>query len=169
MAKATTKMPISPDLYRQTLEQLNLQSICLNDLKASCDREVLKRGQVAIDISYNASDQHADTNYYVLITCTLKGMQEKMSVLSIEATFRVIFNTEAMIPEGFFEVYQQVNLRMTILPYLRELVASITSRMDLPVLTLPYYIPASKVKAQEASKLSKDVDAIGTSRRSFRL
>ena len=67
-------------------------------------------------------------------------IRDEESILKIKAKYRLIFSTTPPVPPGFFEVFRELNLRLTTFPYFRELVSAMTGRMQLPILTLPLNI-----------------------------
>lgn len=133
---------ITPEQYQKTLERLDLRSVCLDEIKAYCAREAAEDGQVDLNLSAEAEDVQADGQYLAFITYALRGERDAKMVLEIEAKYRLIFDVLEPVPVGFFEVFQELNLRTTTMPYFRELVASMTGRMEIPTLTLPYEVYA---------------------------
>ncbi len=147
-------MPIAPELYQETLERLELQSVCLDDLQSCCDREAAQDGQVEIKLAVNSEARQTKTNYFAFITYSLRGERDREMLLEIKAKYRLVFDTSEPIPDGFFEAFRDLNLRITTMPYFRELVASMTGRMNIPTLTLPYAIyaaPAETFSEENAS------------------
>lgn len=158
--KQNQKTPIAAELYHQTLEQLELQTVCLDEIKACCDREAAQEGQVEISLSVDTEARQTASQYFVFITYRLRGERGKDMLLEVDAKYRLIFDTEVQVPEGFFEVFRDQNLRITTMPYFRELVASLTGRMDIPTLTLPYAIyAASSTEIEEQEKNSPTTDS----------
>ena len=136
-AQATEAEPISPALYQQTLERLTLQTICLDCVKASCEREHFDGQETSLALTTTAEDRQDGERYSMFMTYLLRGRQDKEFTLEVEATYRLVFRAPAPIPPGFFEVFRELNLRMIKMPYFRELLASTTGRMELPTLTSP--------------------------------
>ena len=139
MSKSSSdpELPIAPALYQETLERLDLQSIRLDCIEASCDRESFDQGGMSLNLATQAEDSQDAGHYSIFITYTLEGRREEQVCLSIKTTYRLVFRTTDPVPTGFFEVFQELNLRMLTLPYFREFIASLTSRMELPTLTIP--------------------------------
>lgn len=152
MAQATQEGQISPELYQTTLERLHLQAVSLEEVRACCDPEVAQDGQVEIDLTTESTSRQSETEFLVFITYHLRGIREQESLLEIDAKYRLIFNTAAPVPKGFFEVFQDLNLGLTTMPYFRELVTSITGRMGIPTLTLPYQIHVAPQQEVEGQK-----------------
>ncbi len=151
MNQNNQKMPIAPQLYQEMLEQLELQSVCLDELQSCCDREAAQDGQVEIKLAINSEARQTEANYFAFITYSLRGERDKEMLLEIKAKYRLVFNASEPVPDGFFDVFRDLNLRITTMPYFRELVASMTGRMNIPTLTLPYDIyvaPAEEAKEQ---------------------
>ena len=145
-------MPIAPDLYQETLERLELQSVSLDDLQSCCDREAAQDGQVEIKLAFSSESRQTETSYFAFITYSLRGERDKEMLLEIKAKYRLVFDTSEPVPDGFFEVFRDLNLRITTMPYFRELVASMTGRMNIPTLTLPYAIYAASTEASSEEK-----------------
>ncbi len=128
---------ISPEEYRRILNGIDLKTILLSEIKASIKHELLSEG-MKIGIKENSQYTYKDdefivTNKYVL---TAKNYDKKI-VLKIEGTFIVVFESKFEINNDFFEIYKEISLPLNVWPFFRELVNSITSRMNIPPLTLP--------------------------------
>lgn len=169
MTDETQELPIDPKLYQQTLETLHLQTVCLEEVHSVCDREALEKGGVTINIGDKAFARQTPTKYYAYIQYHLAGQQEETVTLRLDARYCMIFETETPIPPGFFDVFRVLNLKMTTLPYFRELVASVTGRMELPTLTIPYnlFIPATSGDEQAEVEEDKNVALLDNKGRKF--
>ena len=156
------KSLIDPDLYRQTLERLQLRTICLEEVHSFCDREGLEKGGVTIGVEDDTFARQTPTKFYAYITYQLTGTQADTAALRLDARYCMIFDTDEPVPPGFFEVFRTLNLKMTTLPYFRELVASITGRMELPTLTLPYnlFIADDADEADESALAEEKISAL---------
>jgi len=147
-----TLPPLSPADYQAALEALILNNICIESLSARCDRSKIDQPNININVKTRAMAEQACDRYTVICGYLLEGKSEDAEALSIEVAFRLEFGCTKLIPEGFFEIYKDTSLPVTTLPYLREIVASMTSRMNIPALTLPYTIfpPAIRSPAPPA-------------------
>ena len=65
------------------------------------------------------------------------GTATSKIAIKIDATFTLVFKSEAPINDTIFQEYKRRVLHFTVWPFLRELTHSMTSRMGLPALTLP--------------------------------
>lgn len=135
-------LPITPELYQETLTRLQMLAICVDEASCWCHRAGFDAGDTDLVLDAVAEDSQSEHEYNMFVTYSLEGKREGASILKIKAKYRLIFSETAPIPPGFFEVFQELNLRMTTLPYFRELVSNMTGRMQLPVLTLPFNIIA---------------------------
>ena len=164
MIDALRDLPISPDLYRQTLECLDLQMVCLEELHSFCEREVLEQGGISVSVEEETFARQTPNKYLAYIHYHLLGVQAETSALKLDARYCVIFNMNEPVPSGFFEVFRGLNLKMTTLPYFRELVASVTARMELPTLTLPYnlFIPNDRSDLPDSEETSANALAAST-------
>ena len=160
MTDDSLKSLIDPDLYRQTLERLQFRTICLEEVHSFCDRDSLEQGGVTICVEEDTFARQTPTKFYVYITYKLTGTQAGTAALRLDAQYCMIFDTDEPVPSGFFEVFRTLNLKMTTLPYFRELVASITGRMELPTLTLPYNLFIPDDGGEEATLSEDKVSAL---------
>jgi preprotein translocase subunit SecB len=128
---------ISPEEYRKILNGIDLKNILLSDLKATIKHELLSEDMkigIKEDAQYSyEEDELIVKNKYVL---TAKN-KEKKTVLKIEGSFIVIFESQSEIDDNFFNIYKEISLPLNVWPFFRELVNSTTSRMNIPPLTLP--------------------------------
>ena len=128
---------ISPEKYRKILAGIDLKNILLSDLKASVKHSALTEN---IKISIDDEASFENVNDELVITHKFKlraGKSSKKTALKIEATFLLVFETQEEITEEFFNVYKEVSLPLNSWPFFRELVYSLTSRMNISPLTLP--------------------------------
>lgn len=156
-ARPTAEEPISPSLYQQTLEKLTLQAVCLDCVEASCERERFEGNETSLTLATGAEDHQDLDRYSMFITYRLHGRQEGEITLEVQATYRLVFRMPEPVPPGFFDVFRELNLRMITMPYFRELLATMTGRMELPTLTIPLDIFAgsSEDVTEEAPKPQK--------------
>lgn len=169
MAQIDQNLPIEPELYQRTLEQLELQTVCLDEVKACCAREVTQDGQVDINLSAETEEHQTDNQYFAFITYRLRGQRGEDMLLEVEAKYRIVFDMAETIPKGFFEVFRELNLRITTMPYFRELVASITGRMEIPTLTLPYVIYAAPEQESQRQKSEETLEKASPRKRKPRV
>lgn len=131
-------LPIDPEIYQKTLAQIRIQQVALDKVTADCKRGAINPADATVEVKASTRSEHEESEFHALITYSLTAIQNTHIVLSIEATFRLTFETDLPVPTGFSEVFETYNLRPSTMPYFRELVASITGRMEIATLTLPY-------------------------------
>ena len=131
---------ILPGQYQKTLESLKLKEVCLEEFHLSFDRDNIEHDGVRINIEHNTYSRQTPEQFFAYITYYLKGIHEEKTVLQIEAKYCIIHEIDEPIEQVFFDVFRSINLKMITFPYFRELVASITSRMEIKTLTLPYNV-----------------------------
>ena len=142
-------LPIDPDLYQETLTKLQMLAICVDEVSCWCHREGFNPGDTDLVLDGVAEDSQNEQEYNMFVTYSLEGKRDEASILKIKAKYRLIYAATDPVPDGFFEVFQELNLRMTTMPYFRELVSSMTGRMQLPILTLPFNIIAPMNEQQQ--------------------
>ena len=142
--------PIDPKQYQEALRGLQIKGVLLDSVEAAIHRDVLKEGDVELELSYETASHEELGSYAALITYRLCGKIENDEFIFVIAKYRVIHSTPGPVPPGFAKVFEEINLRVTTFPYMRELVASLTGRMELPTLNLPYSVLTSQKDAGES-------------------
>ncbi len=129
---------ISPEEYRKILEGLELIDIVLSSIKAEIKHDMLSEG-MKISIKDSAEYELTENDEFVVkdrYVLTAKNTKNK-TALKIEAVYVLVFETKLKITDDFFEIYKETSLPLNVWPFFRELVNSITGRMNIPPLTLP--------------------------------
>lgn len=133
---ATPTLPLDPQLYRETLSQLKLQEISLRELHLVCQNPVV--GELNIHIAANAEATHQNGELRFHSRHKITARNKEHELFAVEVLFVVVLNAPDQLPDEFVDIYVANNLGLTVFPYVREAVSSMTSRMGLPPLTLPY-------------------------------
>jgi preprotein translocase subunit SecB len=129
-------------------EQVELKEVKL--ITTECNQlPLLEQGEKLFDVDRKVEiETNKETNtILVFSTFNLKGYSEKnkleseKSFLNIRATFLLIYQAKDIgsFDDKAFEIFGQSNGIYNAWPYWREFVQNITSRMGLPVLTIPVF------------------------------
>lgn len=134
---------LSPKEYRARLEKIDIQSIYLVECSLKLKKEKLSKAlEVDVDTvksSYNQTDENIIEIMSSYKVIAYAGKKTNYAVM-IKATFILsILAPDGNFDDDFFEIFKEVNLPLNVWPYLREFVQSMTYRMNLPPLTLPFY------------------------------
>jgi preprotein translocase subunit SecB len=135
------KFKISPEDYNKILTGVDLKSISLQESTASINRNNTIPPELKIEISDESSFEFSkDNNVNVLHSYKLSTQKEgkKTQYIQIHASFLVQLTSEHEFTSEFFEIYKQVSLPLNTWPYFREYVNSITARMNILPITLPF-------------------------------
>lgn len=153
-----TKPPLDPAIYRETLAQLKLHRISLQELHVQCQNPV--QGEININIAGTADAIHESNELRMTSVHKITARNSTDDLFFINVTFVVSMGAPDELPEDFVDIYIANNLGLTVFPYVREIVSSMVSRMGLPPLTLPYiqsrYTPTSKPKRRTRKKKPAD-------------
>lgn len=134
------KPRISPDEYREILKNVELEDISL--IKS----EFIKNDEnfpARIDLNYKhkVTRKILGNRLVVYFNYSLIGKNEIENVegVQIKLTFRLeyLLNNDVEISDSFFDIFQSITISHSIWPYVREYIQNITSRMNIPPLTLP--------------------------------
>jgi len=131
---------LPPEKYRDILDSIHLLEISLIDVSATVSRStLLNKEQPKFRIQDNFMIDHAHDFYRLKgaysVDVPVKGRGK--NPLDIKATYSVRFSGPENIPDEFWIVYKEMVLPIQLWPYFRELVQSMTARMNIPPLTLP--------------------------------
>ncbi len=94
-------------------------------------------GKVTVAIDDNASYKNIENGFSVENSYTLTIKNHRKVALKIEATYLIMYSSKSEISDDFFDIYKKFSLPLNIWPYFRELVNTITSKMNIKPLTLP--------------------------------
>ena len=121
-------------------ESLELRGVFLHECHMQRgDAKHVKPGRVGGDIEITF--QHDDPKtvvYLVSVTTTLFNSDEEL-MAEIKAAFAAVYDSQidaTKIPPPLLETYGHA-ARLQVHPYLREFIASISTRMGLPMFTAP--------------------------------
>jgi preprotein translocase subunit SecB len=142
---------ISPEIYSKYLNNINIYEICLIDVKAEINRDLIQ-DETSISISFNdnykINKDRKHVNYDVKFDLIATIADTKQQFLSISAKYNISFITKGKIPSEFWSVYENISLPNQVWVYFRELIQNFTSRMNIPPLILPLFFPKHKLKSK---------------------
>lgn len=138
----------TPDEYYATLQNLTLRAVLIDRLITECNRTVKISSEINVNININSVLEQEEENgqYSTLIEYEVKAISLESDewFFSLCVRYRVIFDKTCELPNNFFKVFSDMNLRLTTFPYLRELVSSSSLEMGVPLITLPFLLPGLK-------------------------
>ncbi len=118
------------------ISQINSSSILIWE-KVFLENNSDKTSKINITDSYSfrtENDFYLATAKWELKTNFEK---EEDSFLEIKAVYNVILSKSSEVPKEFWSIYKKATLPLLVYPYFREFVQNISSRMNIPPLTLP--------------------------------
>jgi preprotein translocase subunit SecB len=127
---------ITPEHYRQILDGIELLDIALIKLNSSINHDNLS-ASMKVAIKDSATFENDEQGFRVEDKYTLTSKKDNKIGLKIEAVYRIRFQSETDITDDFFDIYKSISLPLNIWPFFRELAHSVTSRMNIPPLSLP--------------------------------
>ncbi len=128
---------MTPQEYRSILDDIELQSLYLKKLDSYILHDQIGEG-MSVVIKDNSTYSNTDEGFIAESRYTLNAKnQQKKIVLKIDCVYAIIFESSKNITDPFFEIYKDMSLPLNVWPFFREMVNSITSRMNIPPLTLP--------------------------------
>jgi len=142
MSTENKKPIISPEEYKKILKGLDLISISLKESKTFINTDINPPLELSIQIKDEASYKIKDDGFVFIFQkykIDARKPESKTRFIQIEIVFLVKVHSEDKFTDDFFDVYKNVSLHLNTWPYLREFVNQMTSRMNIPPLTLPFY------------------------------
>lgn len=132
---------LTPDEYKRILQGFSLEDIQL----VGCSMSGGMPPDVAADRVKKKIDDEAsyemlsDNTVAILVSYMLRARVRNQVVAKVSANYRLIFHSSETFSDEFFAIYKAVSLHLNSWPFFRELVASLTARMNVPRLTLPLF------------------------------
>jgi len=128
---------MTPQEYRTILDDIELQSLYLKKLESFISHEQIGEG-MSIAIKDQSTYSNTNEGFIVESRYTLNAKnQQKKIVLKVDCVYSIIFKSSKNINDSFFDIYKDLSLPLNVWPFFREMVNAITSRMNIPPLTLP--------------------------------
>jgi preprotein translocase subunit SecB len=138
----TKKKRMPPKKYVSILKKIDLKEIYLESCSSEIRREHFKlKENLEVKIRDNASYEQIKNKLKIKHKYFLTAKRPKAGKdfsLKASATFCLIFSTQEPIEKDFFDIFREINLMLNTWPYFREFVQSMTQRMNVPPLTLPF-------------------------------
>jgi preprotein translocase subunit SecB len=138
---ANEKTSLTADEIRRMLKGLKLVNVALVNCDAKADRALAmstfsKTTTVPVKITETSTFEETERSIIIRHNYRVSVKSKSKNLFNLKADFDVIMEASEGFSEEFFEAFQSTTLRLITWPYLRELVASLTARMDLPKLQL---------------------------------
>lgn len=137
-SQAKRRPVISPEDYNAYLRALDLKSLRLCRMEARLGAP--PPDQASFGIEYRAKAEMEGVDYAPRACFVARIMDGETECVVIEAEYCARFAAPGPPPDGFDEVFFAMNLSRMAYPFFREVVATTTARMDLPMLVVPLNI-----------------------------
>ena len=137
------KKRIAPEEYRRILTGLDLLDISLSRSEGFSNKDPkITFLKLNVNISDNSNFTLTEDGFVDIIhSYKLKAVDPESETvfLAVNATFNVRMKSTEPFTKDFFEIYKDLSLQINTWPYFREFVQNMTSRMNIPSLTLPLF------------------------------
>ncbi len=138
---------VTPDQFEAILKEISLRGVFLEDLQVNLRRDVLSdTGPITLEHSLGEWD-------VILTDPALPELEVQLAVIGkvgrrscfkLAAVYRLRYESHVPVSEAFMVILANTSAVVQIWPFFRELVSSVTSRMELPHLTLPLLKPTAR-------------------------
>jgi len=131
---------LSPKEYQAILKNVELRSIILKRLETKIDTDISFE-RLDIDFVEDASYKKKDDEIIILHEFSVIGyeLMDAKHVIDLSGDFQLTFSGDEHFNDDFFKIYKKFNLPIITMPYFRELITTMTSRMGIPPIVLPLY------------------------------
>jgi preprotein translocase subunit SecB len=128
---------ISTEQYGKIISTLELKNIFLSKLSSDGNYKAISEN-MQVKISDDAFFEYGNNIFTITTNYILQAKNQSDEIaLEIKCTFILQYNSPQPITADFFDIYKKTSLPFNVWPYFREQVNNITSRMNIPPLTLP--------------------------------
>jgi len=143
LATSKSKKWMEPKKYFSTLRKIQFNEIYLDSCSSEIKRENFEfKKHLDVKISDRASYVYSENVLKVMhkyfLTAKKPDMKDDFAI-KVTARFSLRFTTKAQVNDDFFNTFRELNLYLNSWPYFREFVQSMTQRMNIPPLTLPFH------------------------------
>ncbi|GBE27546.1 hypothetical protein BMS3Bbin03_01473 [bacterium BMS3Bbin03] len=138
-AAAPKKKKMTNKEYSNLLKNIEINSIVLLELEAKRYPASIEK-DMGFHIKHEPEFVKANCNDFDIIDLyTITARSGRKNIFKIRIKWLLSFSSEVEVNEEFFAVYAERSLILNTYPYVREIVQSITSKMDVPPLVMPLY------------------------------
>ncbi len=131
---------LNPDEYRTILQGIELIDISLKDSKTFVNKDILQPNDLEINIKDQSSYEVGKDGLVIMVqqySIDARKPTSKTRYFQATTTYLVRLKSEQPITKDFFDIYKEVSLPLNTWPFFREFIYSMTSRMNIPHVTLP--------------------------------
>ncbi|HEY3282260.1 MAG TPA: hypothetical protein VGN26_08315 [Armatimonadota bacterium] len=157
---------LSPEDYRQILQETHLDLIALDALDARVDRRAWLQGegQVEADLKREWSVVRDRPDAAALVaTWVLRASIAGKVGARVKATYRLALSSRSPVElsDDFLAIYASLSGDRQIWPYLRELTSSVGSKLGVPAPTLPMLVDHQEIGGGAPRSASKKAAKLG--------
>ena len=140
-AEIKKAVQISPSEYNKILGKLELDQIALRSISAELRTPKVylnkaMHGKISHDVGFDIKENHV--SFFIKYIVVMREEKKAKIALKIVTSYEAAFKCkELRLTKEFCEVYAERNLQFNIWPFLREIIYSTTSKMNIPPITLP--------------------------------
>lgn len=142
MSTKLEKPRISPEDYKKIIKGIDLISISMKESKSFLNLDTKISSELNINIKDEASFETKDNNEVFVFhkyVVDARKPNSKSRFIQIDVTFLIRLSSKENFTDDFFDIYKNVSLHLNTWPYLREFINQMTSRMNVPPLTIPLF------------------------------
>jgi hypothetical protein len=134
---AKEQMPVQK--YREYLKLVRLEDVSLDSVDANINRTIMEQADtLGLKIDRELFlDNATPLQPHLVLDYQITGLSGRKQAVKIKAIYRLLLTSAETLPEEFFAIYGNSSADSQAWPFLRELAASLTSRMGAPRLLLP--------------------------------
>jgi preprotein translocase subunit SecB len=139
-----SSLVITPEEYRKLQSNIDLVEISLFNSTSSLILDSVntllsaeETPFIKLNDSANVLENEKAAHIINKWSLTAKFKESGTSFLNIKAEYSITLAKTEKMSKEFWNIYKNTTLHIIVYPYFREFVQSLTSRMNIPPLTLP--------------------------------
>lgn len=128
---------LSPFRYKKILEKIELNEIILLEVSAKRYPTHVREG---MNLQIKHEPQFVKRNeqeFDIIDSYIVTAKVSKKNIFKVKLVWLLHFTTKIEVNEDFYEIYAEQSLILNTYPYVREMIHSLTNKMDVPPLLLP--------------------------------
>ena len=136
--------------YLEILRNVHLNKIGFLEIHSVIHLENYVTGEMDIDIKNEIQIPETDSEekHAFLDKYKITGNIKDKSIFDIETTIVLVIESKEKIGTDFLKIFSEKNCKIITYPYLRQAVQDLTSKMGLPVLSLPLWQNPATIKEE---------------------
>lgn len=140
-----TEKTLEVKIYNELIKSMQLKAVDLVKLNVEKYNSFPEGSEVSVEMNFSVEGYEKTVDELHIIPklkVTMVNEQEKVPVAEIQCSYFVVYTSDKLgsVEEVYLEMFIGKTIQHAVWPYLRELVASLTSRMGYSAFVMPVFV-----------------------------